>query len=1234
MSRWVESLDRRQLLSAVSSLQNAWTTIGNGPAHTSYVAGSTGGLTASESWSVTTGSRNSITGHPLSIAVGGGRVYVTRRIFDNEPQKIMALDPSSGQVLWTRDLPTSYGLNPPTYYDGRLYVQWAKSYENGSKPLLYALDAKDGSTIWSAPFAAQWEDYLAPAVDSTGIWIDGGGYGGIYGFGFDGAQIMFHSLAQVEEWSPSLSGGYVYAYSGTGLGKYDAAGNLVWQYYVPHETGVTYAGGPQNMVTIGPDLAYITADNGLRAIDLTTGTVRWIDTTCTAHYTPALANGVLYVETDAGTRAYRASDGTLLRTFAATRANPAPNQLTYDVASPPIVTDDALITESDTATLIYNLDGTLRQSIPLVGSTALDHGTLYINTRDGVLHAFNFGAAMRGTIFNDTNANGVQDAGETGSNEATAGVYLDLDDSGTFTAGDVLAGNADAGGRVNFNVSAGTYTARLVLPSGAVATTPTSAQVAVVDGVAASLPAFGISRTYSISGVTRNDYDANGAADHCAAAGITVYADLNHNNALDAGEPSTTSDANGAYTLELPAGQYYLRQTSGDGSVETGRLGGPDANFGRVGIVQVGPGKPGGSYDLLSRPAQTLVVTAYNAISVLGKRPSDDQLSTAANFVFIDLNANGIYDAGEPNETASNGVSAFAVAPGTYTVRMIAGNAVRTAKPTDSVQVTVGAGTIARTQFNLLYGQSVTGTAFNDANGNGTQDAGESAFTAAGPGVYIDTNNDGLYTTGEPTATLAGTGTFTFANLPVGTWTLRTKDLVANNLAQTSPAGGLTFTVAAGQTVAAGAFGLQTAYTFTLAAYTDQNANGLFDSGEVLQTGRTIFADLNNNGTPDAGEPTASASGTTYTLTLPVGTYTLRQVLPTNTRETGRNAAVAVSGSTFATNALVRVPADVPSGQTLYFGSKAMATVNVSTYFDVNGNGLIDGTETRTALGGFVYLDQNNNGVYDTGDLVPSTSANGISTFYLSPGNYLLRQSLDRGWAQSFPSFNGATTVRITSTTVLSSPIVARWQPPTRLQSVTIDNGAAQRSRVRTLTLTFGNAIRADGIGTGAFSLTQLSGEISSWTLNVQSVVALAGGGTTLTLAFAGPGLTAAGSLVNGSYRLTIDGSKLTDVNGFAVDAANTGTRGSVRQVNFFRLSSDANGDGTVNFNDFLMLQNAFGTTLGAAGFVDGLDSDNNGAIDFNDFLALQNDFGSQVPAIAPALARVAVKRVAVRRVR
>ena len=97
------------------------------------------------------------------------------------------------------------------------------------------------------------------------------------------------------------------------------------------------------------------------------------------------------------------------------------------------------------------------------------------------------------------------------------------------------------------------------------------------------------------------------------------------------------------------------------------------------------------------------------------------------------------------------------------------------------------------------------------------------------------------------------------------------------------------------------------------------------------------------------------------------------------------------------------------------------------------------------------------------------------------------------------------------------------------------------------------------------------------------------------------------GPLPDGSYKLTLAAGSVSDTAGNPLAAPYT--------FNFYTLAGDANRDHTVNFNDFLILQNNFGQT--GRTFTQG-DFNYDGTVNFNDFLILQNNFNTTVTA-APA---------------
>lgn len=88
-------------------------------------------------------------------------------------------------------------------------------------------------------------------------------------------------------------------------------------------------------------------------------------------------------------------------------------------------------------------------------------------------------------------------------------------------------------------------------------------------------------------------------------------------------------------------------------------------------------------------------------------------------------------------------------------------------------------------------------------------------------------------------------------------------------------------------------------YTVSGVAFTDTNANGVFDRGDVAQRYQTIYIDENGNGAYDAGVDRTVVTDRhgDYTFTLPAGRWTLRQNLPGSLHQTTPAALVVRLGT-------------------------------------------------------------------------------------------------------------------------------------------------------------------------------------------------------------------------------------------------------------------------------------------------------------------------------------------------
>ncbi|MFL6236334.1 MAG: SdrD B-like domain-containing protein, partial [Thermoanaerobaculia bacterium] len=203
----------------------------------------------------------------------------------------------------------------------------------------------------------------------------------------------------------------------------------------------------------------------------------------------------------------------------------------------------------------YDLDGIATAN---VASFLLDAGA----SRSDVDFGYRYTGSIGDRVWIDTNANGAQDAGETGIN----GVTVELLDG----AGNVVATATTSGdGNYTFsNLAGGTYTVRVVASS----LPPGVAETYDLDGIASANQA-----TFTLAaGANRTDVDFG--YKHTGSVGDRVWLDSNANGVQDAGEngingvtvqlvnsdgtviATTTTSGDGDYAFNnLAAGTYTVK---------------------------------------------------------------------------------------------------------------------------------------------------------------------------------------------------------------------------------------------------------------------------------------------------------------------------------------------------------------------------------------------------------------------------------------------------------------------------------------------------------------------------------------------------------------------------------------------------------------------------------------------------------------------------------------------------
>ncbi len=205
---------------------------------------------------------------------------------------------------------------------------------------------------------------------------------------------------------------------------------------------------------------------------------------------------------------------------------------------------------------------------PAPGFSAQQSVTVIAGDKVGKVDFANFtvlNGSIRGSVWNDLNRDGVRNTTLSGSfsDPGLAGwtVYLDMNRSGAFDAGEPTTLTDATGGYVFPDLQIGDYDVIEVVPTGW-ETAPTFGDnytATVFSGAetrAHDFANFNLSTLVlgSVSGIVWNDQNANGIQDtsptpELGLGGRQVFADANSNGLLDATDPQATTNADGTYTI-------------------------------------------------------------------------------------------------------------------------------------------------------------------------------------------------------------------------------------------------------------------------------------------------------------------------------------------------------------------------------------------------------------------------------------------------------------------------------------------------------------------------------------------------------------------------------------------------------------------------------------------------------------------------------------------------------------
>jgi hypothetical protein len=191
---------------------------------------------------------------------------------------------------------------------------------------------------------------------------------------------------------------------------------------------------------------------------------------------------------------------------------------------------------------------------------------------------------------------------------------------------------------------------------------------------------------------------------------------------------------------------------------------------------------------------------------------------------------------------------------------------------------------------------------------------------------------------------------------------------------------------------------------------------------------------------------------------------------------------------------------------------------------------------------------------------------------------------------------------------------VERNASPPRVTGTVVNGGAAQRSRVTDLTVTFSTQVTFATTPAAAFSLVRVSdGAPVSFTAQASVL----GGVTVVTLSNFTGSATQFGSLADGRYTLTAIASQISE-GGLLLDGNGDGTQGDNytfgEPQGLFRFFGDSNGDRHVDIADFGLFSSTFNLNSGQTGFLAYFDFNNDGHIDIADFGQFSIRFFTPLP--------------------
>ncbi len=644
-----------------------------------------------------------------------------------------------------------------------------------------------------------------------------------------------------------------------------------------------------------------------------------------------------------------------------------------------------------------------------VGITAgeSDTGNDFVDEQTGTIS---------GTVYKDTNND---NAGDLGLDGVTVELFADSDNNG-IPDGAVLQTTTTAGG--------GLYSFTGVAPGNyVVVETDLSGYQSVADGDSTT-PGDDLTNTSQTDnqipvGITAGESDTGNDFVDEQLSGISgfVLADTNNDDTGDVGIPgvtltllngdgsvydsdpavgiqalTATTDGAGSYSFSgIPPGSYRVSETQPAGySSVSDKDGGNLDEVGDVTVIVLVAGVPNSGNNFVEELNSSISGTVYKDTN--NDDAGDVGLDGVTVELFADTDGNGTPDGAalRTTTTAGGGLYSFnAVPPGTYVVvetdlsgyQSVADTDSTVDSPLNPADATNSSGTDNRIPVNLATGETdsgndfvdeqlgaITGHVFKDTDNNNSGDAPLVGVT------LTLLNSDGTVYDGDPgaggvqtvTATTDGTGSYSFLNLPPGSYRVSETQPVGYASVSDHDGGNLDvigdvtlIVVTAGDTNANNDFVEEQTGSISGTVYADTDNN---NSGDTALPGVTLTL-LNSDGTAYDGSPNTPGLQSVTTTTDGSGNYTFSNLPPGSYRvgETQPSGYTSVS--------------DKDGGNLDQIGDITLIAVTAGA--ENTGNNFVE--KQLGGISGFVLADLNNDDVGEAGiPGVTLTLLNGDGTVY------------------------------------------------------------------------------------------------------------------------------------------------------------------------------------------------------------------------------------------------------------